>query len=632
MPEDTYYCAKCGSDFKADRPRKYCSKTCRYSKDNFDDNGKFKTNKDIQKSRDKIKSDFGLTNLRSPIDVINENNERLQKAGLMKEDELKKGALFTKDFLAYIGFGQPHSYYWGLDKRIATKINDMNKRRSDMMRLDSGEVFSPIDNMYSTPSESDTWYDYGRIPTSHLVALCMARLGVANTVCSRPAVDMFDNDYEFVKRGDPNGDPVETDAVKLVLNWQDKSRFHKKLAESVEFTEQTGNGHLIATDYLNKNEKSIDWRKKAPNTRPMNFQTFSAYHMTPINIWDDNQLDYDRNSWKFRGGVHTSSEIHESRVFVFGLRRYPYQLRDLGLPETCFVSFLCLLNASYYLLKALAQLGTITIGVQTESIYPSSDEVNAYLTYLQSMKANNFYVLGKGATMKIENAAGKIGNGVPQLLEYFKEDICAAAVFPKNQAFGRAEGGGLSGAGAVVSKEDYLASNLSVKFGMIKRDILWILQNMCNFKGLEGLIPKMNIDLHKTEEQRLMEAMMREDYEQKKIMTQQAKLGQGLYKKQIDLQKKMIDVQKKMFQQDPEGFMQQSDKDEENLEEKKPTKEQKDFMDSLRFEYLQLEREFNHNAKVIDMIRQDTSNLVKINSQDNFAWRKYIDREKRFRD
>jgi hypothetical protein len=625
--EETYICP-CGNEFKAVRPRIYCSKECRYSKKSFDENGKFeKKPEDIKKDRDKVKRELGYTNLKNPMDFIREINDTLQKAGLMEANVLEKGQLFTKEFYAFMGFGTPHSYFYPLQRSIQIKVHDMQKLHT--LRKDSGEVYSPIDNMYGTPNEGDSWYDYGRIPTSHLVALCTKRLGVANTVCNRPATDMFDNDFEFVERGDPNGDPVNSDPVKDVKKWMDKIFFHKHLADWVEFIERTGNGHLVGESYDRNPEKPADWVKKAPNTRPNKFQTFDAYYMTPYDVFQADTLDYDKQAWKFLGGVHTRVQIHESRVFVGSLRREQYGIRDLALPETCFVSFLCLLNAMFHILKSLGQLGTITVGVQSDKEFPTTTEVTAYLTYLKAMKANNFYVLGRGATLQVENAAGKIGSGVPDLMEFYKEDICAATVFPKNQLFGRSDGGGLDGAGALVSKEDYLNSNISVKFSKIKRDILWILQNMCHFKGLDDLIPKLNIDLHKTEEQRLREGMMREEYEQTKIITQQSKLAMPVYKKQLKLQSEIADIQMKMAKENPEALLQTSDKDEENVKEKT------DFSPEykqLRFDLMVKERQYRANARFLRDLRADTNNLVRLKNQENFANRKYLERERRARD
>jgi hypothetical protein len=632
MPE--YICPVCNGTFEADRPRKFCSKDCRYSKKTFDENGKFvKDAEDIKRDREKIRKEFGMPDLKDPMEVIRETNENLQNLGLMdkKLDPFK----FTKEFYMFMNFGVPHSYYWGLDKGTSRKVHDMQKRYQlkSGMKLDTGEVYAPIDDMYGTPGEGDSFYDYGRIPTSHLVALCVARLGVAHTVCNRPATDMFDNDFEFVKRSDPNGDPVKNKNVNNIMSYMDRTRLHKRFAESVEFTDQTGNGMLVVEKYEREAQNPKRWKLKAPNTRPEKFQTFSAYHMTPTNAFDTKSLDYDRNSWKFRGGVHTSQEIHESRSFVFTLKRYPYQLRDLALPETAFVSFLCLMNASYYLLKSLSQLGSVIVGIQSDKEYPTTQEITNYFTMLEKFKANDFFVLGRGATLQIENAANKIGQGIPQILEYFKEDISAACVFPKNELFGRVEGGGISGAGALVAKETYLNSNISVKFGIIKRDILWILQNMCNFTGLEGLIPKMNIDLHKTEEQRLNEGLLRQSYEQQKVITSQTQLGNTLYKKQIALQKEMADYQMKMFKQNPKKMMEMSMMDENNTSDKDVNKT--DFneeYEELRLKNLLAEREYRANERILDMLERNTRNLKMINAQDDFAGRIYRDREKRAKD
>ena len=530
----------------------------------------------------------------------------MQKEGLKtgnEEDELG----FSKGFFKFVGLKTPQDYLYPPSNAIQTRINDMRK-------MDTAQSFyTPLDNMYSTGTGKDTWYDFGRVPVSHLEVLSSKRVGALFTACNRPAVDIFDNDWEWVKRNDPEGDAIDiykNKELEKLQGWMDDIRFKRKLMDIVDFDARTGLGHLVVDKYLHEPRLALNWQKQAPKTHPESFVTFSSYFMTPTNNYQPNHLDYDRSKWNFTGGLNGAFNIHHSRVFVYEGLREPMGLRGIALGELCWTAWMCYLNIQYYILKGLAQLGTVTVGISVDREFPTTAETTQYLALLKTMRANNFYVLGRGAQLHVENAAAKLGGGIKDFMEFLKEDISAATVFPKNQMFGRPEGGGLAGAGAVVSKEDYLASNLSPKQSKIKPDMMWILRNMCGFSGLEGIIPRFKIDLHKTQEQRFKEQLMKEQVSQTEMMTEQMELSQGLFKKQIKLQKEMADVQLKMLQDNPEQLLQQSDKDEENLEEKKP--QAKDFtsdfavlnwrLDLLKRQYVQndtLLKYINSNAQII---------------------------------
>jgi len=247
------------------------------------------------------------------------------------------------------------------------------------------------------------------------------------------------------------------------------------------------------------------------------------------------------------------------------------------------------------------------------------------------MKANNFYVLGRNAQFIVQNAISQLGSGINDFMEFLKEELSSAFIIPKNQFFGRSEGGGLSGAGAIVTKEDYLGSNISTKQMILTDEIMYIYTELCNFTGLDETTIKFNIDLLKTKEQQLKEKMMEDQLEQQNIITEQTKLTFPLFKKQIKLQKEMADVQLKMLQQDPEGFMDRSDKDEENVQEKEP----KTGGDSIaRTKYLKmkldlLQNEFNSNGKLLDWINRNNRDLTKILNQNDFVWRREIELAKK---
>jgi len=492
-------------------------------------------------------------------------------------------------------------------------------------RQDTTQPFyTPEDDMYATASGYDTWHDQGRIPTSQLMALSSKRLGCIYRVCNGTANDIFRNKFDFVKDTNPDK-PIEgDDEIDMLKGWMRRSRFWTKIVDVVDFDHRCGLGHLVVNKYLK--EAKGNWNKEAPNTKPENFQSFSPYYMTPVNPMQENELDYDKLQWDFQGGLLNVSIIDHTRVYSLELRREELGLRGLALPELCWIACMCYLNVQYYILKSLSQLGVLTIGVNVEREFPTPTETANYLALLNTMKANNFYVLGRGAEMKVSNASASL-SGINDFMEFLKEDMSAAFIYPKNQLFGRADAGGLSGAGAIVSKEDYLASNLSTKQLNLTDDIMYILTEMCHFEHLKNKTIRFNIDLHKTEEQRLQEQMLREQVDQQEVITKQTKLGYRLYSKQVKMQMEMADIQSKMLKQNPEAFMEQSSEDEENKEKQNPNQKGADFVEDMSYRILKsqlnmLKEQYLENKRLMNYLKKDTKDLIKRYDQDDFARRK----------
>jgi len=588
------------------------------------------------KRRDLAKKELGYSNLNTVGDYIDELNRELEKNGLKKPTEKVDQFGFTEDFYRFMGefgIGRPRDYYHRISPAIARRIDDM---RGDTTQ----PFYTPIDDMYGSATGYDYWHDSGRIPVSHLQALCSKRVGVFFRVCNGSAKDIVDNRFEFVKFSDLDTpiDPSKNSNIEMLLGWMRRTRFNRKLVEEVDFSQRTGLGHIAVEKYLKEKQDASLWKKKAPNTKPERFVSFSAYYMTPTNVNQANRLDYDKNQWKFLGGLQGASTLHESRVHVLEMEREEMALRGLALAETCWVAGMCYLNIQYYILKSLAQLGTVTIGVNVDKEFPTPAEVAKYLAMLNTMKANNFYVLGRGATLKIENAASKLGSGINDFMEFLKEDISAACTFPKNQLFGRSDGGGLSGAGAIVTKEDYLGSNISPKQLYMADETMYILTELCHFTGLEDITLKFNIDLLKTKEQRLKEQMMEDQVAQSHVMLEQTELGHKLFKRQMALQISMAKLQQKMFKENPEAFMERSQMDEENLKEPETKEEKQDFMrrqdlfmkDKIHLNILQ--QEFKNNEKLLDWLTKDSQKLMRMYNQNDFAWRREIELEKRAKD
>lgn len=546
--------------------------------------------KDAKNRMDEVHSEMGYS--KNPLDQIDDMNEILIKKKLMKPNTKLDELGFSQDFYNFLGLSFPASnYYHDAPSSVVNKYKKLTG--------DSANYFTPMDDFYGTPGGGDTIYDSGRVPVSHLMVLCSRRLGIAHRACSGIANDVFSNRFDFVKYDNPD----KVIEFPKVMNWMRTSHFWDKCVDMLDFNHRSGLGHLVN---VYNNEIIDKWSMKAPLRRPDSFEAFSAYYMTPINIFYEKRttLDYDKQQWDFIGGFDRAQTIHHSRVYVLETMKVEGGFRGIALPELCWVPLMCYLNTMYYILKDLSTMGTVMAAINVEAAVPSTALFQSYLNLWDSMKANKLFLLGKGATFNLINAASKIGQGIESYLEFLREDISAAWIIPKNQLFGRADGGGLQGAGAVISKEDYLASNIGTKQLNLTNDIMSILIDVCGWTELEGHTLRWNIDLHKTLEQRLREQLMKEQVEMAKIQTKDMKLLSKLNKAQVDLQIEMSKTQKKMLETDPEKFMNISDKDEENVEEKPKPSEQSRNVDFLSGqEQLRLmKEEYNNNKMVIESL------------------------------
>ena len=205
-----------------------------------------KSTKLSQKGREKAKKEHGYSNLKSVNDWLAELSENLEKAGLKPTKEKFEDELgFTPGFYRFVALGAPNDYHHPIHSKTRGLIDDMRQKTG--LRVDTAQSFyTPADDMYGTATGSDTWYDHGRVPVSHLEILASKRSGALFTACNRPAVDIMDNGYDFVKVSDPDGNPVENPTIELVQGWERKVKFHRKIAEIVDFDARFGLGFLMA--------------------------------------------------------------------------------------------------------------------------------------------------------------------------------------------------------------------------------------------------------------------------------------------------------------------------------------------------------------------------------------------------
>jgi len=540
--------------------------------------------KDVKKRRKEAARFHSFSDeIKNDRDIFDVTSHVLEKAGL-KDPNVKADEFgFTDDFYKFLGIDKNN----GRDYRIPL---DEVLEKHGQLTTDYASYYTPLDDFYGTPGGGDTVYDKGRIPVSHLVELCSKRLGVAFRGCNSVANDVFRNRFVFVDYDNPEKVIKRPD----ILKWMRLTDFWGRMVETLDFERRTGLGHLIAYYPGDNSVKNLS--KKAPTSRlkndlsvrPDDFETFSCYFMTPNNLFDSARLDYNKKKWNFTGGLFSATDIHHSRVYVLETRRVEGGLRGLAIPELCWVPLICYLNTCYYILRSLSQLGTVVVGANISHEYPTTDIAEKYLEVLGKMRANKFFLFGKNTDFKIVNAAAKIGEGITGYMEFLKEDISSAWIIPKNQLFGRADGGGLEGAGALVSKEDYLSSCLSTLQLHLTPDIMMILENMCGFSDLENVTLRWNLDLHKTEQQRLTEELMRQQLEQAKVQTKMIKIQHKLMKIQLEQAK----MQFKEFEKQPKLLLPEQQKspvekqvdEDKKISPKKSTKieTEQDFVDAMQ--------------------------------------------------
>lgn len=514
------------------------------------ENGQF-TKKDMKKRREAAKDKHGFGNLKTSEDYYQNLINVTEKA--MTKQGTKRAEVAQKD------------------------VENVVNLQSDM-----AEIYMPDADFMSAPSSGDAWSDAGRIPLQYIVPMTQYRLGWAYRATFGTARDIYRNGYDFVPiDAGLNADPVPKPEIR---KWMDEVDFFSFRTQQLFRDRQTGLGVGVL-----KFPGDTDLTMKDPykgNKRPIALKAFSTDQVTPRNFLHYEFGDYDKSKWDFRGGIR-STLFHHDRINLLETRPEPFSMRGLSVIEPVWTAAVCYYNTMIFCLKSLAQVGVMTVGVKSANDIPRKKEVEQTLDYLDKFRANKFYYLGKDAELVMQNQAANISRGLQEWLEFLREDISSALIIPKNQLFGRSDGGGLDGAGALVSKDDYLSS-LMADAGDITAEELALLRGPCKFeKHLEGLTIRWRLDLHKTEMERLNEEAARL---QLKVQKEQAKEVID----QIKFNRKLRDKMKEQFEEDPEAFLENTETNREEevkgglenegkLQEVDEGKESKDFVDYMQY-------------------------------------------------
>jgi len=384
--------------------------------------------------------------------------------------------------------------------------NIPKKQHHSRVISDYQEFFSFKDDIYSSSAHSG---DNNRPDYKELEMAANERVGVGSNFttmfarkCGRNWFDLFDWDGNYVR----------------------KKRIMKNLYKANFFTEylQWMRYELIyGTSFLWKIWTSNDSKKldtKPPNTPPRAYKAIPVSYLHPTNLIEGQTIWDDDTKWSFYGGKYRAQKIHQDRIEVLNTRPNPNEWMGYSILEPIWLSISAYFNLIVNSIKMISKFSNVVVAFTMGVPNPSKEMYDEYAELIESMKANFTFVLGQGETLEFIDT--KAGKGLMEIGEFFKEDMAAGTGLPLNQVYGRAEGGGLQGAGALVSKQTELETTANYQADVA--DNIWYLLNQ--YWDVEDLFVKFRLESQKTDLARYEEEGTQWDNEIRKAQWEGYKL------------------------------------------------------------------------------------------------------------
>jgi hypothetical protein len=428
-------------------------------------------------------------------------------------------------------------------------------KQASLKRVDFVPYYRPSDDwMGSSSGEGD------RPTLQDLAALMMLRVGCVWFATNEMAGDAVRNWHQFCDPDKPDK-PVKDDKIKGILDFAVKTDLKNSVHQWLRW--ERGMGTAFQVKYWTNKDKDV-MSEPPPNRPPRKFRAFSPRFMTPINLNKSNELDYQQDVWKFSGGVFAKFSIHQDRVDVLSTRPEEGNWRGLSICEPVWISLMGYFQNFIYIVKAFRKWGEQIPVLHSGDSLPEPDEIDDLMDLMDQFEMNWKWAVGKDD--KLEIIQTQIGKGIGEAMEQFKEDISSAWRIPLNQLFGRSVGGGLQGAGALVSKEDYLQQVSNIQMSL-NDDLLRIYRD-AGFEVDQWDI-MWNMAVKKTDEQRLKEEGMTT---QNKILEEQLK-NQKIQRKILELQYEQMQWQSLMGEEGRPGE-EEGEEGETKYESEEPEKEE----------------------------------------------------------
>ncbi len=403
-----------------------------------------------------------------------------------------------------------------------TNLVSYLSRRAPRPSLDFVPYYKFTDNIFGYATGLDE-----RPSLQELSAIMNSRLGLAWAATAEVAGDAIRNGFIFVEK--KSRKEVEKEEIFEYIKNTD---LMNQLTHAVR--DDRGFGLSFIIKYWSKDDRK-EMDQEPPNRPPLKYRTHNPLLMTPINLGSTNELDYNKDVWNFSGGLFNRYNIHRDRIHVLCLRPVVGHWRGRSVFEPIWTSLHGYFQCLIYLVRGFRNWGDSVPAFFSGDSMPQAHEVDAILDILDKFEMNRKFALGKDDRLEFKQT--KIGQGITELFEQYKEDICSGLRIPLNQLFGRSVGGGLAGAGALVSKEDYLQMIGNVQMS-ITDDILQILTD-AGF-DMTGLDLEWELAVKKTDQQKLLEEGMELQNDILKEQLKQQKYQNKMLKMQVQMQETRI--------------------------------------------------------------------------------------------
>ena len=396
-------------------------------------------------------------------------------------------------------------------KQQIVKWNDIH-RRSDFKRF-----YAPSDNIYN---DAPTGRDLRR-PALHDLGMCMdSRVGFGHKITRILARAAIRNRMEFID--------VSTEKVVLnrsvddIKNWTAETDFWNAFEEALSYERCYGIGFIVY--YWGKND---DFKSPPPNKPPTSFQAFPPTVLTPLNLTETGLLDYDREIWRFSGGVFSESEIHRDRVFVLVTRPVPFDWLGLSVFEPIWLSTMAYFQVVQGGVKNISKWGELIPIFRMAQDAPTREMYTEYLDLVDEFRQNYTFVLGQGDSLELKST--ELAKGLTEFTEFIKEDIVSGSGTTLNWLFGRSVTGGIGGQGALTAERAVVATIADIQHD-VSQPLRRIFSRWFNIKNLR---PQFQLDLQKTKASRLIEEQMVLQNEILEIQRDMLKIQKVAMKEQV---------------------------------------------------------------------------------------------------
>jgi len=374
------------------------------------------------------------------------------------------------------------------------------------VRHDYQSFYEPHNNIFSSSAQTG---GNERPQFEDLEALAYERTGFGRYFTSIFAGKCVRNGWDF-------------------YDWEGNLKKHpeimKALYKAKYYTKQIGwvtQELIYGTSFLVKYWSDHDKFDQPPPKKPfISCQPFPPTILTPANVVESQQgfLSEDEEKWNFYGGKYKTVSIHRDRVEILNTRPNPYDWIGYSIFESIYLSACAYMNLIVNGLKMLAKYSNVVVAYKMPVPNPSLKMYREFEEIINEMKANFTFVMGKDEELEFLDT--KMGTGLYEIGEFFKEDMAAGTGLPLNQVYGRADGGGLQGAGALISKQGELETISNYQADLA--DNYWAMIN--RYWDVEDEFVKFRLDYQKSDRARYEEENLQWQNELLKTQVQTMKL------------------------------------------------------------------------------------------------------------